>query len=245
MSYTLFHASAAGSVVPQIVLRLLNVPHEVVEMDWETTTARKDSPELQRLLKANPLAQFPTLLTPDGTVLTEMSAMLLYLVQMHGSGTPWALDGLTPAQLAGYYRFLVFVPAVVYPVVTFLDFPERYIVVPEGKEEEGKQAKEWMEAAGKKKQIEVYQMLENIINDFNEKEYGANASASKFALGTPKPTVLDVMIAIVIHWAPRPRPQWIEDKCPRLFQIAKETLNLPSIVEIVRSNKMDQFVSAE
>lgn len=144
MSYTLFHADSSGSVVPLILLRQLNLPHEVVTLDYEETTARKDSPDLRRLLQvstscaptgasdvratqANPLAQFPTLLTPDGTALTEMAAILLCawrdrrrdrdrvligvarvdLVHRHGSGTSWDLGALTPAQLAVFYRVMV------------------------------------------------------------------------------------------------------------------------------------------
>jgi hypothetical protein len=36
---------------------------------------RESHPELDRLLAANPLAQFPTLITPEGAVLTEMVAI--------------------------------------------------------------------------------------------------------------------------------------------------------------------------
>jgi GST-like protein len=58
-------------------MRLLNVPHEVVELDYEKVVRREETPGLDRLLAANPLAQFPTLITPEGVVMTEMAAIIL------------------------------------------------------------------------------------------------------------------------------------------------------------------------
>lgn len=65
-----------GSVFPLVVLRALKVPHEVVTCDFKETTQKK-GPNYDRLLKANPLAQFPTLITPEGYPLTEMTAIVL------------------------------------------------------------------------------------------------------------------------------------------------------------------------
>ena len=73
MSYILFHATGCGSVLPLTILTVLNIPHELVTLDYEATTTRKDSEQLKRLISYNPLVQFPTLVTPDGAVITEVS----------------------------------------------------------------------------------------------------------------------------------------------------------------------------
>ncbi|KZV88070.1 hypothetical protein EXIGLDRAFT_723013 [Exidia glandulosa HHB12029] len=245
MSYTLFHADSSGSVVALIMLRQLNVAHEVITLEYDDVTARKDSPDLRRLLKANPLAQFPTLITPDGTVLTEMSAILLYLVHRHGNGTSWDLGKLTPGQLATFYRVMVIVPAVVYPTITYIEFPERFIEVPSDKVEAFKDVQEWMKAGGEKKREEAYKLVEGILREFSEQVHGGDSSATKFALGTPTPTVLDVMLAVVVHYAPHPRPTWLEEHCPGLFLLAKGTINFPGIVEIFRESKyIKEFIAA-
>lgn len=103
MAYTLYHAKGCGSAAVQVALNVLDVRHHLVELNYDDTSARanKDTPEFQALVTANPLgllhfthfsnadrlidfhlspflsAQFPTLVTPDGTVLTEVAACLL------------------------------------------------------------------------------------------------------------------------------------------------------------------------
>jgi len=74
-------------------MRLLGVPHEVVTLEYDKVVERKETPGLARLLSANPLAQFPTLITPEGAVMTEMVAIVLceYLytpfhIYLHHSG---------------------------------------------------------------------------------------------------------------------------------------------------------------
>lgn len=53
----------------------MDVSHDIIEMDFESVTRKEDTPEYQRLLAANPLAQFPTMITPEGTVMTETAAI--------------------------------------------------------------------------------------------------------------------------------------------------------------------------
>jgi GST-like protein len=93
------------------------------------------------LLRANPLAQFPTLVTPEGVVMTEMAGIALCasisylmllahcrvtflyedLTERHGKGTPWSIDDWSEEQRAVFYRLMVFIPANVYPTITVID----------------------------------------------------------------------------------------------------------------------------
>lgn len=57
MAYTLYHAKGCGSVAVQVALRVLDVRHILVELDYDETVARtnKDTPEFQAFTRANPL----------------------------------------------------------------------------------------------------------------------------------------------------------------------------------------------
>lgn len=61
---------------PHTVLRLLEIPHEIVSCNYDEVTQKRGA-DYARLAKANPLAQFPTLVTPEGYVMTEMVAIVL------------------------------------------------------------------------------------------------------------------------------------------------------------------------
>jgi len=246
MSYTLFHARGAGSLVPLIVLQLLKVPHEVVTLEYDEVVARRDSSQLRRLLAANPLAQFPTLITGDGTVMTEMAGILLYLLHRYGKDTPWALDTLTPGQLATFYRTMVFVPGNVYPTITYQEFPQRLIEFPaSAPDEQRKEILSWIEKRATQMRVDAYRLLEGILDNFNTHAYGTlGASSSKFVLGTAHATILDVMLAVVVHFGPHPRPQWMRDSCPRLYASARETVKLPEIGHIMRQGGLTDILDA-
>lgn len=74
-TFTLFHAPGSGSTFTLALLQAMNVPHEVVKLNFEARD--EDSPDALRLKQANPLCQFPTLITPEGAVMTEMGGVAL------------------------------------------------------------------------------------------------------------------------------------------------------------------------
>jgi len=57
MAHTLYHAKGCGSVAVQVALKVLDVPHRLVELDYDETMARtnKDTAEFQAFIIANPL----------------------------------------------------------------------------------------------------------------------------------------------------------------------------------------------
>ena len=72
--YTLFGSKASGSASVECALEMTGVPYRIVEAaSWE------DNAALAELARANPLKQIPTLVLPDGTVLTESAAILMHL----------------------------------------------------------------------------------------------------------------------------------------------------------------------
>lgn len=122
-SHTLYGTNGSGSAVVELALQHANLPYTVVRASqWEPDSA------MDALEKVNPLKQIPTLVLPDGTVLTESAAILIHL----GLTCPQA--GLLPAdpsRRAENLRGLVFIAANCYAAVSVSDFPERWFVTPD------------------------------------------------------------------------------------------------------------------
>ncbi len=116
--YTLYGKKGSGSASTQIALDIIGAPYRIVETaSWETNAAFAD------LLKANPLGQIPTLVLPDGSVLSESAAILIHLGELHPES---GLLPRAPAQRAQAVRGMVFVAANCYAAISVIDFPERW-----------------------------------------------------------------------------------------------------------------------
>ncbi|KAG9125895.1 hypothetical protein FRC07_005753, partial [Ceratobasidium sp. 392] len=194
--YVLFHAQGTGSTFAQAVLRLLDIPHELVTCDYEETTQKK-GPNYARLIEANPLAQFPTMVTPEGYVVTEMTAIVLSDLQdRHANDTPWDIRALTPSQLAAFYRWFIFIPANVYPVITIAEFPSRFLRVPTDAGIDPKAVEDWVSKGAFARREDLWKMMEREMT----REY----QEGRFLLGTEHPTFLDIFVALVAHYTPHP-----------------------------------------
>lgn len=73
-SFRLYWRQGSGSLIADAALALAGAPVERVEVGPERSVL--EDPEY---LALNPLAQIPTLIMPDGAVLTETAAMLIML----------------------------------------------------------------------------------------------------------------------------------------------------------------------
>ena len=75
---TLYGAAASASVAVEAVLTLLGLPYQLIEgATWAEASAR------ERVAPTNPMRQIPTLVLPDGEVMTESAAILIYLADLH------------------------------------------------------------------------------------------------------------------------------------------------------------------
>src|SRR6266496_2855306 len=86
---------------------------------WRQRAGRR-GPGLEELKRVNPLAQIPTLVLEDGTVMTESAAILIWLGLRHPK------SGLLPAEPAQAIRGLVFIAANCYAAIGIIDYPERF-----------------------------------------------------------------------------------------------------------------------
>jgi len=103
----LYGAAASGSVAVEAALTLLEVPFAVREgRTWSSAAART------RVGAANPMQQIPTLVLPDGEVMTESAAILIYLADLYrGANLAPAPDDPARRQ---FLRWMVFVSSAIY-----------------------------------------------------------------------------------------------------------------------------------
>jgi len=116
--YTLFGTKGSGSAAAEAALALATVEFTCVDAaSWAPGPGR------DQLARVNPLCQIPTLVLPDGSVLTESAAILIHLGLAHPA------SGLLPADAAARaqaIRGLVYIAANCYAAIGVIDFPERW-----------------------------------------------------------------------------------------------------------------------
>ncbi len=116
--YTLYGKNGSGSAAIEAALAIIGAPNRLVETaSWEQNKA------FAELLKLNPLGQIPTLVLPDGGVLSESAAILIHLGVAHPDSGLLARDDSARAQAI---RGLVFIAANCYAAISVIDYPERW-----------------------------------------------------------------------------------------------------------------------
>lgn len=116
--YTLYGFKGSGSAAAEMGLRVAGLDYRVVNAaSWEAASA------VDELRKVNPLVQIPTLVLPDGSVMTESAAILIHLGLVSQPGLLLPADDAARAQAI---RGLVYIPANCYSCITILDYPERF-----------------------------------------------------------------------------------------------------------------------
>lgn len=107
-AWTLYGAAASGSVAVEAALTWLGQPYQVIEgATWASEAAR------QQVAAANPMRQIPTLILPDGEVMTECAAILVYLADAHPAARLAPPPGDSPQRRA-FLRWMFFVASSIY-----------------------------------------------------------------------------------------------------------------------------------
>jgi GST-like protein len=204
--YRLFARPGWGSALVETQLAWYCLPYEIEDVDdlFKSTTAR------ERLRPVNPLAQVPTLLLPDGQVMTESAAITLHLADAMQSAdlVPGPGENARPA----FLRWLVFLVANVYPTFTYADDPARFV--------EGEAAQQAFETNVSAYRERLWRQVEAV-------------AGAPWLLG-PRFSALDIYIAIMTRW--RPRRGWFEAECPRLYGVALRADGEPRLAAVWRRN---------
>ena len=115
---TLYGSPGSGSAAVEMGLRAAGLEYRVVRAStWEP------GPALDELRRVNPLGQIPTLVEPDGAVLTESAAILIHLALARPEA---ALLPADPTARARALRGLVYLAANCYSAISVCDYPERW-----------------------------------------------------------------------------------------------------------------------
>lgn len=172
-----------GSAVVEALLDWVGEAYARHVFAWE------DRDAWQRLRAINPLAQVPTLVLDDGTVMTESAAIALWIAETHPDA------GLLPTDASARalcYRWTVSFATNVYGPIVVGDFPDRWV--------DGKDAEESLKAKARARLLDAWNAFEAAI------------APSPYLLGS-MPSVLDVYVAMLSRW--RPGRAWLVAHCPK------------------------------
>ena len=196
-----------GSAIIEYQLAFYGLPYEriVVEDLFHSAEGR------ETVRAVNPLAQIPTLLLDDGTVLTESAAITLWLADRTGS------DALVPgpgsAERPAFLRWMIFLVANIYPCFTFADDPSRFVDVEEAQKP-----------------------FRHAVNAHAEKLWShvEAAAGQPWFLGS-RMSALDAYLAVMTRW--RPGMPWFEANAPKILSAGKRFAALSGVDAAVAANQ--------
>jgi glutathione S-transferase/GST-like protein len=170
--YVLHGYPQSGSGAVEVALAAGNIPYELRDLDPEAGDLK--SPDF---LALNPRGQVPILVLPDGSVVTEIPAMLLHLADANSD------SGLAPppgsALRAQHDRWLTFTHANLYEGVLRIFYSDRYTTDPQGADAVGASAEAYVR--------HHLEMLDSVIGD------------GPFLFGK-SPMAVDCLIWILVTW---------------------------------------------
>ena len=120
MSYVLYGEKGSGAFCVEAALAEAGADYEFREISLDKDEQR--APEFRAL---NPSGKVPAMKLPDGSIMTETSALLFLLAEQHPEAKL-----LPPPNSPGHaqaMRWIAFMASEVYPMVEIADYPERFI----------------------------------------------------------------------------------------------------------------------
>jgi len=187
--HVLYGAPGWGSTLAEALLTWCEVPYRFENVSGFDVPG----PARSLLLSLNPLAQVPTLILPNGEVMTESVAIALLLSEQHPAA------GLAPKagshERPQFLRRLVWLAAAVYPTFTYDDYPER-----------------WTAADPAELRLRVARHREGLWRSFE-----AALGEDSWSVGEQF-SAIDIFICVMTRW--KPRRKWFQTECPKLYAIA-------------------------
>jgi GST-like protein len=201
--YTLYGFKGSGSASTEMALRVAQLEYRVVgAASWEPSSA------LDELRKVNPLLQIPTLVLPDGSVLTESAAILIHLGL---TANPGVLLPADPSARAQAIRGLVFIAANCYSAISISDYPERWTT------DTGKEAIEAVRAGTRR---QLHRHWDVFADTFR---------AAPFLNGAT-PGALDFLAAVVSKWSGT--RAHLQESRPAFFELLRRIESHPAVAPV-------------
>ena len=206
MTYKLYGRAGWGSTIVETQLVWYGLPFTFEPVDdlFKSPDARS------KLEKVNPLAQVPTLVMPDGSVMSESAAITLLLADITGKDT--LVPSAGAPERAKFLRWLVFLVANIYPTFTYADDPSRFISLTA--------ARDPFRAATDAYAQKLWRQIDGEVG-------------SPWFLGN-RFSALDIYLDVMSRW--RPKRGWFETETPHLFAIARRTDSVPELAEVWKRN---------
>lgn len=208
--YKLYATNGCGSMIVEIAFGMAKMPFEIVDVRWEDTGWKSKA-----LKKLNPLGQVPTLVLPNGKVMTESAAILLHLADI--------VPGFELVPPAGhpmrstYLRWQIFLVSAVYPTFTYGDVTERWVDQP------------YKEGAGKLLRESTLEHRKTLWRYVEKEIDGPWFLGDTFS-------ALDVYMWAMTLW--RPGRDWFKAECAKLHKIAARLDDHPAIKKVAARNKL-------
>ena len=207
MSYILYGSSGSGSLIVELALAEIGV-----ECEFQTINLKVDEQQGSRYASLNPQQKVPTLVMPNGEILTESVAILLTLDRLHPAA------GLLPPVDSGNYsqalRWLMFVASEIYPIVEINDYPHRFSPDP------GSDAGPVRDIA-RKIWRERWKIVEN------------NISGNPYLLSSGF-CLTDIYISVVSRWAQQ--EDWRPRHIPKVESLVEAVASRPACAPVWSNN---------
>lgn len=171
--YKLYARNGAGSVAVEALLAACGADYEVVVLNRNPDGSFEDF-----FHAINPKAEVPTLVLPDGSIMTESAAMMVFIAEQHPQAGLAPLPGAP--HRAGFLRWQVYLATALYMSDLRLFYPQRY-------------TKDAAGAEGIRARAEETMMQEFAI-------YAEALGEGPFMLG--RLSALDIYAAMLCTWAP-------------------------------------------
>jgi GST-like protein len=207
--YRLLGSRGCGSLIVEAALRLAEIPYKYEEVNYE-----QPGPQRDRLFALNPLGQVPTLVLPDGSIMTESAAIIMMVDDV----APGA--GLVPPKGAEernpFLRWLVFMVAAVYPTWTYGDDPKKWLP--------GLPQSTLLRTTTDQHRQKMWSYVESVLEP------------APWFLGE-RFSAVDLYVGAMTHW--RPGAAWFRAECPKLAALGAEVERMPLLDPLFRQHFND------
>ncbi|MBX9698713.1 MAG: glutathione S-transferase family protein [Acetobacteraceae bacterium] len=211
--YILYGDEGSGSGPVEMALAEIGAPVELRRVPLEGD--HQLAAEYRRI---NPMGRIPTLVLPDGTVVTELIAILLTLDDRHRAA------GLLPAPgepaRAVALRWTALLCGEFYPHVTRWDYPDRFL--PGADPAQVQALRDRAQAMGR----DILRLIETQALTGP----GPYLLADRFSLA-------DLVIATLSRWIGG--RQWTPTNCPRIEALAQAVAARPATAAIWRRHRLE------
>jgi glutathione S-transferase len=203
--YKLYGTAMTGTCAIHAALEELGIPYELVEIS--TSKGHQNTEEYRKI---NPRQQVPSLMLPDGQVVTEGPAILMHLADAHPEANLAPACGTT--ERSQINRWLLFFSVNVYEGELRKIVGHQYTTDPDGGEAVKASAIEYVNRH--------YEIFETVLGD------GPYFLNNNF-------TILDIYVWMLAQWMDA---NWLKDNCPKILRLADIVKARPAVAPVHKLN---------